>query len=99
MLRYRNARKETEMSWYVTFYPNSWGKGRTPEESRHHAQNNWGGEGTAWVTKKLPEGSEDPWVDGFGTVRWDWKNGKAPEDYDPSAPLEVVAHGKGYREE
>jgi hypothetical protein len=74
--------------WYVTLYPYSWGRGRTPEESKQAAKKA-GGRGKAWFTKVLPEGAGEPWVDNFGGICW--------TDGPSSAKLKYVAMGQECR--
>jgi hypothetical protein len=80
--------------WYVTLYKHSWGRGETPEDSKRQARKA-GGSGNHWFTARLPEGIDPPWVDGLGGINWKWTDGEAPDSYDPSEPLPIVAAGRG----
>lgn len=81
--------------WYVTLYQHSWGRGRTPEESKAEAKKA-GGRGTAWFTKRLPVGADKPTVNELGGISWEWLEGHEPEnDRDRVVKLDIVAAGRG----
>lgn len=92
------------MTWYVTMYPNYWGRGESPEESKKEARRA-GGRGRKWVTQRIPDGSKGPpWVDQMGTIRWEWvglrlnqgpllAGGRANVEPEERSSPEVVAFG------
>jgi hypothetical protein len=85
-------KQNTAERWYITIYEHSWGRGRSPEESKKQARKA-GGHGTVWYTKVLPEGAKDPYVDDFGGINWGWEDGE-PEGYEHKV-LRIFRYGRG----
>ncbi len=73
--------------WYLCIYPYYWGRGKTHEEAKANARKQ-GGRGTNWVTYIMPEGAEDPYVDGYGYIGW-----KSERD----GQMMVFKHGREFK--
>jgi hypothetical protein len=80
-----------EGRYFITMYAHTWGRGRTALESKSRARKE-GGRGTEWVTYLLPEGAEEPYVDGMGMVCWTWGKGA-----DRTQKMHEAARGRGVK--
>ena len=75
--------------WYVAICQYYWGRGNTPEDAVKEMVKA-GGNKKKYVVKKCPDFCEEPWVDGMGYVRADFREGVEREPEDWNGKWEVV---------
>lgn len=74
----RNAREGVRRNnlntiTYIAMGDNCWGRGNTPNEAKRVARSV--GARKKLSVYRLPVGAQQPWVDNFGTIRWEGPEG------------------------